>query len=101
MDQYLHEQHTTTLTRNHQVSREFTDESQRHSWVMLRDNGSIQPLPNERILHQVPGKVRCDITSKEFTNKPDSFSLANSNGRAYVTNQRVGSIIPPFSFRDD
>jgi hypothetical protein len=56
---------------------------------MLRDNGSIEPLPNERILHQVPGKVRCDISSKEFTNNPSSYSLTNSNGRAYVTNQRV------------
>jgi hypothetical protein len=89
MDQYLHEQHTYTIAHDARVTRTLTDEDERQSWVMLKSNGSIEPLPNERILHQVPGKVRCDITSKEFTNDPKSFSLANGSGRAYITNQRV------------
>ncbi|KAH8896993.1 hypothetical protein GQ53DRAFT_497740 [Thozetella sp. PMI_491] len=59
------------------------------NWVMLRQEGGIVPMPNERILYTSKPRVGLDILTPQQLQVAEPFSVKSSNGVAYVTNQRV------------
>jgi hypothetical protein len=85
-DQFLAEQHTWTLIRESQ-----SDE--RDSWVMLTRDGEIVPIPGEKILHTSRPRVALEISTPRELQIAEPFSLKCDNGIAYITNERVSSLI--------
>lgn len=60
------------------------------SWVMLKQNGDIEPLEGESVLLKSPGRVSLELKVPEGLRTPNAkFSVKCDDGVAYVTTQRV------------
>ncbi|KAL1854081.1 hypothetical protein VTK73DRAFT_8803 [Phialemonium thermophilum] len=86
-DQFLAEQHAWTLAQNAQADSDSSDEV--NSWVMLGHDGSIVPIPNERILHTSRPRVALELSVPRGLQSDEPFSLRCDSGVAYVTSRRV------------
>lgn len=63
------------------------------SWVMLKQNGDIEPLEGETVLLRTPGKVSLELKVADGLRTPNSsFAVKCNDGVAYVTTQRVSHI---------
>lgn len=63
---------------------------QGRSWVMLKQNGDIEPLEGESVLLKSPGRVSLELKVPEGLRTPNAnFSAKCDDGIAYVTTQRV------------
>jgi hypothetical protein len=90
-DMGLVEQHAWTL-RAAQAAAEANVEERSNevdSWVMLREDGNIVPLHNERILHKSRPRVGLDLTTPRELPNAEQFAIKSSEGTAYITNRRV------------
>lgn len=68
------------------------------SWVMLKQNGAIEPLEREVILLKTPDHVSFELCVPKGLRTPHaSFTVKCDDGVAYVTNQRVSSLIHAFA----
>jgi WW domain-binding protein 2 len=88
MDYGHHEQHASILS---QRAREQDDADPQASWVMLTQSGQVQPLPNERNLHNTRGRVSFELAAIHQTPGSAAFTKKCENGTAYITNQRVNT----------
>lgn len=60
------------------------------SWVMLKQNGDIEPLEGESVLLKSPGRVSLELKVPDGLRTPHAnFSVKCDDGVAYVTTQRV------------
>ncbi|EEY21943.1 hypothetical protein D7B24_003415 [Verticillium nonalfalfae] len=92
-DQYLQEQHAYHIARRVQRERELAQASlnsnHQSSWVMIRDNGNIIPLDNERIRHRT-NKISLELSvPKALQQGRTPFSHKSADGTAYITTRRV------------
>jgi hypothetical protein len=93
MDTYQGSLHHSSILAQSQVL-EGDEINQADSWVMLRHDGEIEPLPKEQILLVTPPRVSLELSvPKSLRNESNaSFSVKNDDGTAYVTNQRVSQM---------
>lgn len=91
-DQYLQEQHAYHIARRLQGAKPAEPKSETDhssSWVMLRNNGDIVPLDNERIRHRY-NKISFELTvPKALRQGRETFSHKSDNGTAILTTRRV------------
>lgn len=60
------------------------------SWVMLKQNGAIEPLERETILLKTPDHVSFDLCVPKGLRTPHAtFTVKCDDGVVYITNQRV------------
>lgn len=60
------------------------------SWVMLKQNGTIEPLERETILLKTPDRVSFDLCVPKALRTPHAaFTVKCDDGVVYITNQRV------------
>lgn len=65
------------------------------SWVMLKQNGAIEPLERETILLKTPDHVSFELCVPKGLRTPNAaFTVKCDDGVAYVTNQRVSKTTP-------
>lgn len=85
------QQHAWTLRAAQAAGESSSDDSsdEINSWVMLRDDGNIVPLHNERILHKSRSRVALDITTPRELPNAEKFAIRSNEGYAYLTNRRV------------
>lgn len=90
-DMGLVEQHAWTLRAAQAAVEPNVDERSNkiNSWVMLREDGNIVPLQNERILHKSRPRVALDLTTPRELPNAEQFAIKSSEGTAYITNRRV------------
>jgi WW domain-binding protein 2 len=60
-----------------------------NSWVMLSDSEGFIRLPNEHIIYTSPPRTSLSLKAPSAYSSKESFSMNCSNGRVYLTNQRV------------
>lgn len=64
------------------------------SWVMLKQNGDIEPLDGESIVLKTPGHVSLGLRVPQgLRTDNSSFSVTCDDGVAYVTNKRVSGTL--------
>lgn len=91
-EQFLTEQHAWTLAQNAQADSDSSDDL--NSWVMLGQDGSIVPIPNERILHTSRSRVALDLSRpQQLQAAAEPFAVRSDSGTAYITNKRVSKLI--------
>lgn len=93
-DQYMSELHAWILLQHSQSN-------DRDSWVMLTRDGGIVPIDNEKILHTSRARVGLDITTPRELQVAEPFTLKCSDGKAFITNERVSSTPSSPSKLDD
>ncbi|KUI52898.1 hypothetical protein VP1G_00501 [Cytospora mali] len=60
------------------------------SWVMLKQNGEIEPLEDEQILLKTPDYVSLELSvPKGLRTAASNFTIKCDDGVAYVTNRRI------------
>ncbi|KAL1875859.1 hypothetical protein Daus18300_003050 [Diaporthe australafricana] len=60
------------------------------NWVMLGQQGEIQPLEDEQILLKTPGYVSLELSvPKALRTANSNFNVKCDSGVAYVTNRRI------------
>lgn len=63
------------------------------SWVMLKQNGEIEPLEGETVLLKSPENVSFELKVADGLQTPNAnFSVKCNDGVAYVTTQRVSQV---------
>lgn len=63
------------------------------SWVMLKQNGEIEPLEGETVLLKSPDGVSFELKVADGLQTPNAnFSVKCNDGVAYVTTQRVSHL---------
>lgn len=66
------------------------------SWVMLKQNGAIEPLERETILLKTPDHVSFELCVPKALRTPHAnFTVKCDDGVAYITNLRVSRTVPP------
>lgn len=64
------------------------------SWVMLDKDTAFVRLPGERILFTSPSRTTLELSSPNSYPGKEPLSIHCSNGRAYLTTQRVSAARP-------
>lgn len=85
-----HASFASSRTRRNSFPDE-TDDAR--SWVMLKQNGEIEPLEGETVLLKTPGNVSLELKVPEgLRTSSAAFSVKCNDGTAYVTTQRVSHV---------